>query len=225
MPLKLSRFKLDETLSLVGNMMRVSGLLQLEYPNGQMATRYLLTGGTGAGQILEEQGNHFALLRPFPPAMQPQASADSVTVMGEKYTLAGITKLKVLGTSGQSPGGQPGSDVLLSGKFDGALGTLVREIDPTTRAQHFYALKPVSAADILTADEVAAIQAAEIQRREEQAQARAEAPEESSGGSKLLNYCIVIMVVLGLMYACSDSGDSSSGSVSARSVSGGFHGK
>lgn len=223
MPLKLSKFKLDEELSLVGNTMRVSGILQLEDPGGLVATRYLLTGGTGAAQILEERGDVFALLRPFPPAAQPQASGDSVTVMGAKYTLAGVSKLKVLGAEGQAPGGVPGAPVVLSGKFEGAMGVLVREIVPGANAQNFYSVKPVSPADVMTAEQVAAVQAAAMQLREERAQAAAEAEEEGGWGKKIGSFVVTMLVVVGLAYACTDSEDSGSGS--ARSISGGFRGK
>lgn len=225
MPLKLSKFKLDEDLSLVGNMMHVSGILQLEDPGGQIATRYLLTGGAGTAQILEERGDQFTLLRPFPPSAQPQAAADSVTVMGEKYTLAGVSKLKVLGASGQAPGGSAAVPMLLSGKFEGTMGALVREIVPGATAQNFYAVKPVSSSDIMTAGQVAAIQAAQLQLREERAQAGAETEEEGGWGKKILTFVVVILVVAGLVYACTGSDDSESGSISARSVSSGFHGK
>ena len=229
MPLKDSKFKLDDELSLVGNMMRVSGILQLEYPGEQIATRYLLTGGAGAPQILEERGNDFTLLRPFPPAAQPQASADSVTVMGEKYALAGVSKLKVLGTSGQAPGGAPAAPVLLSGKFEGTMGALVREIIPGAETQAFYSVKPVLAADVMSAEQIAANQAAALQLRAERAQTGAEAEEEGGSGKKIARFVIAILVVAGLAYACTGSDDSGSSSTqvsgSARSVSSGFHGK
>lgn len=226
MALKPSKFKLDESVSLVGNMMRVTGILQLEDPAGQVATRYLLNGSTGAEQILEELSGNYALLRAFPPAAQPQAAGDSVTVMGEKYSLAGVSKLKITGTGGKPPGGLADGSALLSGKFEGPLGTLLREIVPGNAAQNFYAIKPVPTTEILTAEQVAAIQAAEMQMREEQVQAGAETESGSSSGTKkIIRFVVVILVVAGLAYACSSSDDPGSASSSARTVSSGFHGK
>ena len=54
------------------------------------------------------------------------------------------------------------------------MGALVREIVPGATAQNFYAVKPVSSSDVMTAEQVAAVQAAELQLREERAQAGAE---------------------------------------------------
>ena len=113
------KFKLDEEIAFSGKPMRVAGYVQYEGANAQVSTRYLLTESAGPPVILEENGGQFAVLRAFPPTAQPLAAGSTVTVMGTKYSLAGVRKLKVLGTVGQPPGGAPKAPLLLSGLFEG----------------------------------------------------------------------------------------------------------
>lgn len=216
MPLKPARFNLDEVVSLAGKPMRVAGYVQYEDPQAQLATRYLLAAQYGPPQILEERGDKFSLLRPFPATAGPLAAGNSVTVMGEKYTLAGVQKLKVLGALGEPPGGIPKAPLVLSGNFNGAMGTLVREISPgAAAAQVYYAVKPVAATEVMSGAQFAAQQ--EAQRQAEEQQAAVAADEEESTPSGWLKSAIstvaTLLIIGGLAYACTSSdGDGYSGS-------------
>ena len=137
MSLAPAKFKLDEEISFSGKPMRVAGFVQYEGANAQVSTRYQLVAATGAPVILEENGSQFSMLRPFPPTAQPQATGGTVMVMGAKYALAGVRKLKVLGSTGQPPGGPPKAPLVLSGLFEGEMGALVREMAPGAPAQTF----------------------------------------------------------------------------------------
>lgn len=216
MSLKPARFKLDEEVMLSGKPARVLGYVQYEDPQAQLATRYLLAAQAGPPQIVEERGDKLFLLRTFPANANPTASGNSVNVMGEKYTLAGVQKLKVLGAVGQPPGGMPKAPLVLSGSFDGSMGTLLREIAPGTGAsQVFYAVKPLDGVEVVTGEELAARQAAQ-QKVEEQQAAVAEEGEESTPGGKLKSIvvgAVSFLIVSCLAYACSGSdGDGYSGS-------------
>lgn len=219
MALQPSKFKLDEEVSFAGKPMRVAGLVQLEAPDAQLATRYLLAGATGAPQIVEETGGKFSLLRAFPPASLPQASGNTVTVMGEKYTLKGVRKLKVLGAAGQAPGGASAAAVLLSGVFEGAMGSLLREIVPGASAQAFFSVKAVGAEDLQSAAELAEQQEVARLAAEDQAEAEEETGSSGSGGllKNILGWGFSILVIVGLGYACSGSDEEGSSSDSARS--------
>jgi hypothetical protein len=222
MALKPAKFKLDEEISFSGKPMKVAGLVQYEGANAQIATRYLLTEPAGAPVILEDNGAQFSLLRPFPASAQPQAAGSTVMVMGTKYTLSGVRKLKVLGAAGQPPGGTPRAELLLSGLFEGEMGTLVREMAPGAGVQTFYSLKPVHAEDVLTGAQHAA--ALEAERLAAEVKAQDDAQEDPAAGrsplAKAASWIVTIIVVAGLGFACSGSDDDDGSSGSARS---GFH--
>ena len=228
MALKPAKFKLDEEVSLSGRPMRVAGLLQLEGAGDQVVTRYLLAEAAGAPQILEESGERLGLLRPFPAAAHPVAAGNTVTVMGEKYTLAGVRKFKVLGAAGQPPGGQPKAALLLSGVFEGPMGSLVREMAPGAGAQTFYSLKPVPAEEVLNGAQLAEKQ--EADRRVAQLKAESEGDDEEDDAKgwpiqKAVSWIVTVVVVVLLGYACSGSDDDgSSGSVRGSFHVGGGHG-
>ena len=208
MPLKPARFKLDEEVMLSGKPARVLGYVQFEDPQAQLATRYLLAAQSGPPQIVEQRGDKLSLLRPFPANANPTASGNTVNVLGEKYTLAGVSKLTVLGAIGQPPGGMPKAPLLLSGSFDGSMGKLLREIAPGASAtQVFYSVKPLDGAEIATGEELAARQAAQ-QKVEEQRAAVSEEEEDSPPGGKLkgaIAGAAVTLIVGGLAYACTSS--------------------
>jgi hypothetical protein len=224
MPLKTSKFKLDEQIVLAGNAMNVAGMLQLEHPDGRVMTRYALAAEDGATQLLEECNGAYTLLRPFPPAARPEVTGSTVTVMGEKYELEGTQRLAVLGTAGSYPGALKDAAVLLSGRFVSAMGGLLREIAPGAAAaeQNFYALKEAPAETVMTAEAHAAVLQEQMQQRAAAAQAAAETGGQGSG--KWVKVLVAIVIVAFLVYACSGS-DEQDGSGSARTVSGGFHGK
>ena len=227
MTLKQSKFKVGEELSFSGRPVRVAGLVQFEDPGAQVFTRYLLAEAAGAPMILEENAQAFALLRPFPANSQPQTSGNTVTVMGEKYALKGVRKLKVLGSDGQAPGGAPKGPLMLSGMFEGQMGALVREMIPGVPAQSFYSVKPVPAAEVLSGAQLAAKQEAERQVAEMQEEAVAEEAESGKGGwlQKAVTWIVTLAIIGGLMYACSSSeGDDSSGSARSSFHVGGGHG-
>ena len=230
MALKPSKFKLEDEVILSGKAMRVAGLVQYEAGSEQVVTRYLLSEATGAPVILQEDSAGLSMLRPFPPAAPPVAAGNIVTVMGEKYTLAGVRKLKVVGASGRPPGGAPKAPLLLSGMFNGGMGSLVREMVPGAPAQVFFSVKPVPKDDVLSGDEMAKRQEAERAAADLQAQAE-EAEDSGAAKNPLLKaavWIVMILVVVGLGFACSSSEDdgSSSSSSSGRSVrvGGGSHG-
>jgi hypothetical protein len=74
----------------------------------------------------------------------------------EKYTLVGVRKLKVLDVGGAVPGVAPRVPVILSGIFEGPMGTLMREMVPGMSAQLYYLVKPLVAGEILSAAKYAA---------------------------------------------------------------------
>ncbi|MGH8706138.1 MAG: hypothetical protein ACREUO_12075 [Burkholderiales bacterium] len=227
MELRPAKFKLQDEVALAGKLMRVAGLVQLEGADAKVTTRYLLVEGTAAPQILEESGETFTLLRPFPPGAPPVAAGNTVTVMGAKYTLSGVRKMKVLGSEGQVPGGALGGPLLLSGVFASPAGTLVREMTPGTPGQTFFSVKPIGADEVLSAAQVAAQQEAEKAAAGEQAQAEAETEQSGSAGllQKAAFWIILILVIGGIAYACSGPDeDSSSGSARSSTSFGGGHG-
>lgn len=201
MPLKPSRFKLDEEVTLSGKPMRVAGLVQLEDAYGRLTTRYLLAEAAGAPLILEESGERFSLLRPFPPRAQPQVTGGTITVVNEKYTLSGIRKLKVLGAAGQPPGGAPKAELVLSGVFEGQMGSLLRELPAGTSAQVFFSSKPVAAEEVLSGEQRAARQ--EAGRLAAELMAQAEDDAKDKGRSlQIAAICIAaVCVLLGIAYA------------------------
>jgi hypothetical protein len=144
-------FMPDEEVVYRGRPMRVTGRVQFEGSSGQLTFRYLLSEPTGAPVILEEGAGRFALLRSLPPAARPRTGNNIITVGAEKYTLVGVRKLKVLDVSGKIPGIAPRVPVILSGIFEGPMGTLMREMVPGMTSQLYYLLKPLTPGEILSA--------------------------------------------------------------------------
>lgn len=136
--------------------MQVAGRVQFEGASGQLTFRYLLSEPAGAPVIVEEGDGRYALLRSFPAAAQPRTAANTITVGTEKYTLVAVRKLKVLDVSGKVPGITRGVPLVLSGIFEGPMGTLVREMVPGTAGQLYYLLKPLEAGEIVSAAKYAA---------------------------------------------------------------------
>ena len=101
------KFQVEEEVSLAGRMLRIAGLVQYDLGDDNVVTRYSLVDPTGAAVILQQEGGNFSMLRPFPPAAAPTAEGSSVSVMGEKYNLAGVRKMKMLGASGKPPAESP----------------------------------------------------------------------------------------------------------------------
>jgi len=149
-------FSLDAAVAFRGKPMRVAGRMQIEGASGQLSFRYLLSDGAGAPVLVEQAEGRTALLRPFPPAAQPQTAGNTVTVGEERYTLVGVRKLKVLEAIGQIPGAAPRTPLLLSGMFEGPMGTLMRELVPGADKQVYYLVKPLAAGDLLSDAEHAA---------------------------------------------------------------------
>jgi hypothetical protein len=146
-------FGLDAAVVFRRRPMRVAGRMLLEGASGQSTFRYLLSGGSGAPVLLEQAaGERFALLRPFPPAAEPQTAGNTVAVGAERYTLVGVRRLKVREALGQSTGAAPGAALLLSGMFEGPAGTLMRELVPGSGKQVYYLVKPLAAGDLLSAE-------------------------------------------------------------------------
>ena len=156
-------FALDAAVAFRGKPMRVAGRMQLEGSSGQRTFRYLLSDGAGAPVLVEQADDRYALLRPFPPAAEPQTAGNTVTVGTERYTLVGVRRLKVLEALGQVPGAATRTPLLLSGMFEGPMGTLMRELVPGADRQVYYLVKPLAAGDLRSAAEHAA--ARETERR------------------------------------------------------------
>jgi hypothetical protein len=145
-------FAIDAAVMFRGKPMRVAGRMLLEGASGQSTFRYLLSGGAGAPVLLEQAAaERYALLRPFPPAAQPHTAGNTVSVGKERYTLVGVRRLKVLETRGQVPGATPKTELLLSGMFEGPMGTLMREMVPGSAQQVYYLIKPLATGDLLSA--------------------------------------------------------------------------
>jgi len=144
-------FLLDEDVVFRDRPMRVTGRAQLEGASGQLTFRYALSDPGGAPVLLEEGEGRFALMRGFPPAAPLRTSKDTVTVGAEKYTLVGVRKLKLLDLGGMVPGVAPKAPLILSGIFEGPMGTLMRELVPGTTTQVYYLLKPLAEGEVLSA--------------------------------------------------------------------------
>jgi hypothetical protein len=154
-------FALDDAVVFRGKQMRVAGRMLLEGASGQSTFRYLLSDGSGAPVLLEQAAaNRYALLRPFPPGAQPDTAGKTITIGEERYTLVGVRRLKVLETRGQAPAAVPKSKLLLSGMFEGPMGTLMRELVPNSEQQLYYLVKPLASGDLLSASAHAAARAA-----------------------------------------------------------------
>jgi hypothetical protein len=144
-------FMPDEEVVFRGRPMRVAGRVQFEGSSGQLTFRYLLSDPTGAPVIIEEGEGRFALLRPFPAGSQPRTVNNTVSVGPEKYTLVGVRKLTVLDVSGNAPGVAVKATMIVSGVFEGPMGTLMREMVPGTGTQVYYLVKPLAAGEIVSA--------------------------------------------------------------------------
>jgi hypothetical protein len=144
-------FLLDEAVVFRGRPMQVAGRVQFEGANGQLTFRYLLSEPAGAPVVVEEGEGRFALLRALPPAAQLQTANNVISVGAEKYTLVGVRKLKILDVSGNVPGVAPRVPVILSGMFEGPMGTLMREMVPGMTIQQYYLLKPLAPGEVLSA--------------------------------------------------------------------------
>ncbi len=149
-------FLLDEEVVFRGRPMQVAGRVQFEGANGQLTFRYLLSEASGAPVVIEEGEGRFALLRSLPSSAQLQTANNTITVGTEKYTLVGVRKLKVLDLNGKVPGVAPKVPVLLSGVFEGPMGTLMREMVPGMTSQLYYLLKPLAPGEVLSAARYAA---------------------------------------------------------------------
>jgi hypothetical protein len=144
-------FMPDEEVVFRGRPMRVAGRVQLEGSSGQLTFRYLLSDPTGAPVILEEGEGRYAQLRSFPAASQPRTANNTVSVGPEKYTLVGVRKLTVLDVSGNAPGVALKASLIVSGIFEGPMGTLMRELVPGTDTQVYYLVKPLAPGEVVSA--------------------------------------------------------------------------
>jgi hypothetical protein len=149
-------FALDEEVVFRGRPMRVTGRVQFEGSSGQLTFRYQLSDANGAPVLLEEGEGRFTMLRPFPPAARFKTADNTIIVGTEKYTLVGVRRLKVLDISGNAAGIVTRAPLILSGIFEGLMGTLMREIAPGKATQVYYLLKPLAAGEILSAAQYAA---------------------------------------------------------------------
>jgi hypothetical protein len=149
-------FLLEEAVVFRGREMQVTGRVQFEGANGQLTFRYQLAEPAGAPVVVEEGEGRFALLRSLPPSAQLRATNNVIAVGAEKYTLVGVRKLKVLDIGGSVPGVAPRVPVILSGVFEGPMGTLVREMVPGMTMQLYYLLKPLAPGEVLSAARYAA---------------------------------------------------------------------
>lgn len=155
-------FGLDAPVVFRGKPMRVAGRMLLEGASGQSTFRYLLSDESGAPVLLEQAGEHrYALLRAFPPAARPATAGNTITVGVERYTLVGVRRLKVLELLGQAPGPVARLEMLVSGMYEGLMGTMMREMVPGTDRQVYYLIRPVETGDVLSATAYAAARDAE----------------------------------------------------------------
>lgn len=202
-----SKFRLGDGVSLSGRAMRVMGMVQFEDDGGAPVTRYLLAEAAGAPALVEESASGFTLLGTFPSNAQPAASGDSVSVMGEKYALRGLRKLKLVGTDGQPPGGKPKGDLLLTGEFEGSMGSVLREMVPGTAGQSFYLLKRLATEDVLSNDDISARLDAGRQAAEVQAMAEEEEPRTKPKLHMTVISVIAVIVAAALVYSCVSADD------------------
>jgi len=155
-------FGLDSQVVFRNKPMRVAGRLLLEGASGQSTFRYLLTDEAGGPVLLEQAAaSRYALLRPFPAAARPHTAGNTITVGVVRYTLVGVRRLKVLELLGQAPSPVARSEILVSGMYEGLMGTLMRELVPGTDRQVYYLVRPVESGTLLSADADAAAKQAE----------------------------------------------------------------
>jgi len=149
-------FTLNDQVVFRGRPLRVTGRVQLEGSSGQLTFRYQLSDAAGAPVFLEEGEGRFAMMRPFPPAARFKTAGNIIIVGAEKYTLVGVRRLKVLEISGNAAGIATKAPLILSGIFEGLMGTLMREMVPGTTTQVYYLLKPLPAGEAVSAAKYAA---------------------------------------------------------------------
>lgn len=155
-------FQLDAQVVFRGKPMRVAGRMLLEGASGQSTFRYLLSDEAGAPVLLEQAGvNQYSLLRPFPPSARPPAAGNTIAVGAERYTLVGVRRLKVMELLGQAAAAVARADTLVSGMYEGLMGTLMRELVSGTDRQVYYLVRPVRTDDLLSAAAHAAAREAE----------------------------------------------------------------
>jgi hypothetical protein len=155
-------FQLDAQVVFRGKTMRVVGRMLLEGASGQSTFRYLLTDEAGAPVLLEQAAaNQYSLLRPFPPSARPPTAGNTITVGVERYTLVGVRRLTVQELLGQAPGSVARAQTLVSGMYEGLMGTLMREMVPGIDQQVYYLVRPVRTDDVLSAAAHAAAREAE----------------------------------------------------------------
>lgn len=203
MALAAPRFSLDEEISFAGKQVRVAGWIQYQDADAQALTRYLLAEPGGAPLTLEERDGSFFLLRPFAAGAQPEPAGRTIIVMHEKYALSRVRKLKVLGTAGQPPGGTPKAELLVSGLFEGRMGSLLRELPAGASTQVFFSSKPVATGEVLSGKQLAAVQEAKRLAAEASALAEDDAREPDAEKSFQIAALAIagILVLLGLVYA------------------------
>lgn len=144
-------FDLDAEVFFRGKPMRVAGRLRLEAANGQVTYRYHLSDGAGAPVLVEQAEERFALLRPLPQAAHPRTAGNAVHIGAERYTLVGVRRLALTEALGLISGGSPKEPLLLSGMFEGPMGTLMRELVPGGSRQVYYLVKPLPAGGLASA--------------------------------------------------------------------------
>jgi len=155
-------FGLDAQVVFRAKSMRVAGRMLLEGASGQSTFRYLLTDESGGPVLLEQaSANRYALLRPFPAAARPPTAGNTITVGVERYTLVGVRRLKVLEILGQAPSPVSRGEMLVSGMYEGLMGTLMRELVPGTDRQVYYLVRPVETDALLSSTAHAAARDAE----------------------------------------------------------------
>jgi len=204
MPLKPSKFQLDESIHLAGRVFHVAGIAQLEMPDASVATRYLLSGDDGTAQILEKRGGRYAVLKQFAPSAAPEPNGKEITVMDVRYPLRGVDRLSVLGSAGVPVGAAPPSGLMLSGRFEGEATLILREFAPGgTAAQSFYTVKQLGDGELLDAREHAAAERARLEQMSRQAAAHAETGEHAGGwGMRIGAGVVAVLVAVVLAFAC-----------------------
>jgi hypothetical protein len=214
------KFQVEEEVSLAGRMLRIAGLVQYDMGDDNVVTRYSLVDPTGAAVILQQEGGNFSMLRPFPPAAAPTAEGSSVSVMGEKYNLAGVRKMKMLGASGKPPAESPQAPLTLSGVFEGKMGRLLREMVPGAKAQSYFLVKPVQKDELLSGQELAHKQDQDRVAAQAMAQVQEveDAEEEEKPFAKFASWAVSLAVIFALAWACSGDDDDSSSSSGGHSV-------
>ena len=204
MPLKPSKFRLEETIRLAGQTFRVAGIAQLELPDASLATRYLLAGDDGLAQILEERGESCSVLRQFSPTAAPHPDGRELSVMGMRYVLGRVDKLVVLGADGAPVGAAPPEGLLLSGRFEGEAALILRELAPGGAAeQTFYTVKPLGAGELVNEAQYTAAERERMERLGREATAHAETGKVAGALGMQVGLGVVeVLVATMLAFAC-----------------------